>query len=153
MVGRGDVGVFSVAGRCRARFPEDTLYRRFVSLYTVRCFGDGSNRAVPHRRGVSTRTAHRDIRRQRFDRYVRRFCSWRHRIEGCTVRLRAASPEVSRFSRSFRPPWSKRLRMGKICGGFVVPWSKRVCMGKVVNRSQTERRRSRNTEGKMRRVF
>lgn len=53
----------------------------------------------------------------------------------------------------FRSPWSKGLRMGKICGGFVVPWSKRVCMGKVANRSQTERRRSRSMEGKMWNVF
>lgn len=53
----------------------------------------------------------------------------------------------------FRSPWSKGLRMGKICGGFVVLWSKRTCTGKFANRSRTERLRSRNTEGKMRRVF
>lgn len=136
MVGRGDVGVFSIAGRCRACFPEDALCRRFVSLCTVRCFGDCSNRGVPHRRGVSTRKAHRDIRGQRLDRYVRRFCSWRHRIEGCTVRLWAVLPEVSRFSRS-----SVLLgQRGCVWGRFAVVSSFRGQRGSVWGKSQTVHR-------------
>lgn len=101
MVGYGDVGVFSAAGRCRACFPEDAFYRQRALSYSACCLGYSPNWGVLMRRGVSLRAAHRFLRGQGTGWYVRDLCSWRHRIEGCTVRLRAASPEALRFSRSF----------------------------------------------------